>query len=225
MKKWIFAFIILFCFGILFCINFMSLSKSKKLNLMSQTEQNYFVCSTDRYSAEFFSGTREDNFMYDGISNNKLCYGIIKITFNIDQNFANSIKCMFCLNDGVLEYFLAKNPFENCFMCDIQKIVKSDDKIKILIDGIDNTFNEYVCVSKDWKIDYTNALKISFRVFNDYIKNNSKNGKSCECYLKIEVLDYTKEKSYFWSFFVKTNTTEYKSLVIDVLSGEILSKN
>ena len=80
------------------------------------------------------------------------------------------------------------------------------------------------CQSSKWQIDSSSALEIASKCLQNVLKDNSKNGKDFECYLRIAHNVQNNEMLYFWTFSVKTSDLKNSSVVIDVNSGEILVK-
>lgn len=224
MKKLIFCSIVIIAFISIIILEALSISSSKKYNLTSQIQYNYFLLKNDNYIAELSCGLREDNFDYDGISNNKLEYGILKVEIYGFTGYASNIDVVLNISDKNYPYILEKNPFDNSYMCDLEFIIQNNNKIKLKINAIDNNFNEFECVSNLWKMNYKSAQQKGYDVYNSFIKENNKNNKSCECYLTVIYNGY-QNTNYYWVFKVQTTDLKSKMIVIDTNTCEIVLKS
>ncbi len=215
-----------FCFVIIFVVFIVSyyflnnnISVSKKHNMSSQIEYNYFNLQAERYFAECNFGVRELYFEYDGESTQKVDYGIFRVVLNFSSDYAKSLNAVIKINDKTVDVVLEKNPFDNSFMCDICKVCSVDDDIEILIENIDFFYNKFNPVTSTWNIDYQKALDLSFIYLNDFIKQNK---KSCEGYLTIIYSKYELETTYFWCYRVVTNDHQTRLVVFDINKGDIV---
>ncbi len=217
MKKILIITFSLIIVALIFC--FLPYGASEKYNLMSNIQQNYYCVQTERYFAEFYCGERESVFEYDGYSKPKMQYGIFRIKVFGNVNYANSINIIAKIDDKKLQLCLEKNPFDNTFMCDIEKIYNSNS-VEIFVENIDEKFNVLQNISSNWNFDYNNAINKGFDELKDFISENNKKGNSCECYLSIIYNKYNFETNYFWSFNVRTSAFKSKTVVFQVEDGE-----
>ena len=191
-------------------------------NMSSQLQHNYFMKTTDRYFVEFYSGEREKIFEYNGVSTDKVQYGIFSIKLYGDNNYAKFLNAFVKLNGKEYIFVLEKNPFNATFMCDVGKVFTNDANIEILVENIDDDYVKLDCISNSFNVNYYGALEKGFNILKNFIKQNSKNNKSCECYLTIVYNKYDDNTNYFWVFMVKNNNLQSKNAVIDAFSGEVL---
>lgn len=224
MKKIIFCISLVIIYVIIFCLTHLSNTETKQYNLTSQIQHNYYILKTDKYSAELSCGLREDDFECDGISNEKIEYGILEVYINGFTDYADKIDVILNINGKNYAYILEKNPFKNSFVCDIGFIIKYDNDINFKINSIDDKFFKFECVSNTWKVNYKDAQKKGFNILKSFIKQNSKNKKTCECYLTAIYNDLENSK-YFWLFQVQTSKLTSKIVVIDVNTCEIVLKS
>lgn len=190
---------------------------------MSDIRYNLFEAKNGSYHINFMSGLREEPYDYDGISNSLQEFGVVTVWFNLNQT-AQFIPCVIKIDDVPFSCELEKNPFENNFMADIGKIVGDDNVLKVIIDGDETNSLTLVNKSKDWQIDYDEALDIGKGQIGDVIKENSLHGKICgEFYLKILYDKNRVVDAYYWYFsFLDKNNKSY-SCVIDVNSGNVVA--
>ena len=219
MKKYIpLVFIIFLLVVAYFCFN-QNVGESNKYNLSSQIEYNYFNLYTQRYNAECMFGVREINFDYDGKSTEKVEYGIFKITFLFQNNYAKNIDVNLKINNKINQYKFEQNPFDGSFMCDICKTYYENDLIEIMVNNIDDNYKNFTPISNAWKIDYKKAINIIFNYSKNFVKNNK---NSFEGFLTIIYNKNLKDTEYFWCYRFVTNDRYNKLYVIDVNSGDIV---
>lgn len=219
MKKFM-PYLLIFLLFIIACLIFnLSYGKNSQVKLSSQIQYNYFSLKVDRYFAECYFGLRENNFEYDGISTEKVEYGIFKINLYGNNDYAKKINVNIKINNNEKIYILEKNPFDNTFMCDIGKIYSDEDTIEILVENVDDDYNTMQSISADWKINHNLALKNGFNYLKKFIFQNKNN---CECYLTIIYNNGDAETSYFWAFKVITTNSKSKLVVITPDNGDIV---
>lgn len=221
MKNKICLVICLVFFGVL--LGGCSISIKDVIDKTSDFRHHYFLTQTDFGNIEFYCGQRELEYEYNGISTKKVDYGIISISLKEKLN-EKTLPISLCVDDYTYNIILEQNPFDDSYMYDIEKQVNPSSNIVVKFNT--NKFPDTIleCQSSKWKIDSSTALEISSKCLQDILKDNSKNGKDFECYLRISHNIQNNEMLYFWTFSVKTNDLKSSSVVIDVNSGEILVK-
>ena len=224
MKKRIWVCSCVFAFIIICIISFCTLGESKKFNMMSQIQYNYFFLKEERYVAEFSCGLREEVFDYDGVSTSKVHYGIIKVKLLNSNNYASRIKIYLSINKKSQDFILEKNPFEDNFVTDTYLFIKETDIVEIFVENVNTEYKQMNCISKHWISDCHKVLNISFKENKQFIKENSKNGKSCECYLSVIYNKYQDTTNYYWLFQIYTSSLKSKYIVLDVNDLEIVCK-
>lgn len=200
-------------------ICFLPYGKSDKYNMMSMIQHNYYALETERYFAEFYCGERENNFQYDGFSQPKLQFGIFRVKLFGSVNYANNLDIIIKIDNQQRELSLAKNPFDNTFMCDIEKIYDNSE-IEIFVKNIDENFNSMKNISQDWNFGYEKVIDKGFDVLQNFINDNKKNGNSCECYVSVIYNKFNAQTNYFWNFNIRTSDFKSKTVVFDVSYGE-----
>ena len=220
MKKFVLVFVvclILFVFGALyFCGSF---GQSNQYNVTSQIEYNFFNLTAKRYFAECYFGERESVFEYDGNSTPKVEYGIFRVILNFSSDYAQSINAYIKINGKEKIYILEKNPFDNSFMCDICKVYYDDADIQILIENIDDDYQQFSSVSSNWNIDFQKAMNLSFK----YLKNFAiKNTNNFEGYLTIVYNRNLVDTQYFWCYRLVTKDNQVKLVLFDTNLGDVI---
>ena len=187
--------------------------------MCSQIEFGYMNLFTDRYFAEYSFGEREEEFEMNGISTEKVKYGLLKIQFFENTNFANTINVNVIVDEENLFVILEKNPFENNYVCDIEKLGKN---IEIKIENIDDEFEKLDYISNGWKSSYKQALEKCVKFLDKEIKTNKKNGIKSEIYVTIIYGDTEENKNYFWNFILVNSQYKSKNIVLDVNTLDFL---
>ncbi len=205
---------------ILCCVLFVgcseNLSNLVKEN-MSDLRINYFEGKTELFYADLSCGYREQNFAYDGVSTKKTECGVLSVEFKKTYSYL-SICVNLDIDGDTKEYVLLKSPFENKYMIDIEKIVNEKNAIKLSLKNQDD-YCDLINVSKDWKIQYEDALNIGIETFKEELKNEYSNGKfNAEGYLKVVSKNEFDQKFWYFSFITTKNVS--KSMLINVNSGK-----
>lgn len=189
-------------------------------NNMSDIRFTFFEGMGDDYNITLSCGMREEIYEYNGTSTKNVECGVVCLTFNSIKPLS-LIKAEVTVDGNAVNYILELSPYENVYMCDIQKNVLSDSEVYVKIENQDNSI-KLLPVSNEWQIDYTKALKIGTDHLKEQIKslyfNKSFHG---ECYLKpITKFGY---KNVFWYFSVIDMGGSINNCLIDVQTGKIIA--
>lgn len=197
--------------------------KSDVVNNLSDVRYSVFVGQSQGVVSNLMCGMRENPYSYDGKSNKKTEFGVITVFF---ENKPEE-ELHFSLSVGKTNYAgtLEENPYNHSFMADIQKIVDGDEGVYLTIEGVVKDM-QLMPESKDWAVQYDKALDIAFEALEEDLMMLYSSRKFCgECYLKI-VLDQSGiENPYYWCFMYVGQNGESGSVIIDVNTGEILTKS
>ena len=198
--------------------------KYEMLNSMSDVRYNLFEAKTESMKVTLMCGMREEPYEYNGVSNQKCEFGVITVYFTELQE-AEEIE--FTLQAGDIEYTsaLERNPFHHNYMTDIEALIDDEANVYLTIDGIGSEMI-LVCVSKNWGVQYQNALEIATEHFEIDAKQFFNNRKfNAECYLKIIYDENSDLETYLWYFGIVGTDNNRLSLVVDVNSGQILASS
>ena len=196
--------------------------KSDVLNNLSDVRYSVFVGQSDGVVANLMCGMRENPYSYDGKSNKKTEFGVITVFFknrpSEDLHYSLSVgKSSYA---GVLE----ENPYNHSFMADIQKIVDGEG-VYLTIEGVVDGM-QLMPESKDWAVQYDKALDIAYEVLEEKLMGLYSSRRFCgECYLKIVLDQSSIDNPYYWCFMYVGQNGESGSVIIDVNSGEVLTKS
>ena len=185
---------------------------------VSEYRQNFFLGLGENFSATFTDGQRESEFVANGEKTSLVDFGVIVIKGqNLSQkNFSLTI------NNEKISGELEITPFDNTLVVDIKKVVDKNDQLTLEYLGEKVTL---VCLSKDWKINYNNALDIFVHKNKDTLKQyNNTNNFDGEIYIKL-VSDKQDMSNIYYYVLCITKNGNVLATLIDVNNGEILQKS
>ena len=225
MKK---KFLILSLTLIIFCASLILIgcgtSNLNVKNNISDIRTGIFDGNNNEYFASLVYGEREQPYREDGISNNRVEFGIISVSFSEKQT-KTSFHFKLVLENETIEGELEKNPYSKEFMADIGKKIDKESQIKLIV-FINESESETTLTKKsiNFKIDANTALKIGENCLkNEIIDMGKKN--QCEFYLKIISDNNIAKEKYFWMFSVVSKDGEKHNAIFSTDSDEILVKN
>ena len=216
-KKVLFViFIFLVCFLFISCTNG-TISIVKK-NL-SDFQTVLFIGEGENYYCGLSSGYRESEYYYNGISTSLVECGVVSLQFKDIITYQN-VQIELEIDGTATEYLLELSPYENVFMCDIEKSILNNQDVLLNIKSQQEKI-KLKCVSNDWKINENTALQIGTEYLNDKIKELYFNKKlNAECYLK-PIFKFGYDK-VFWYFSVINLGGDVNYCLIDVNTGKVL---
>lgn len=184
---------------------------------ISECTKNIFTYVCDDYNLTVTSGTREQDYQFDGKTSELVDFLLVALAYSSPHS-EQTIDFVININGTDYSGILEKNPYKSNYMCDIKKSVDENDEITI---KFDNKENKLVCKNKDFEIDYEKAISIATGEFNENLKSYTKNKKNLyECYLKILYKPEISE-NFYWYFLVKAD--KQYNFVIDTMSGNIIA--
>lgn len=219
--------VIILCLSSLFLIGCKYKITTIMQEKLSEVRYNLFETRNEEINIKFTSGFREDPYILNGKSENKVEFGVITVKFLTNtSNKTNKPSFIITLNemdyDGVFEL----NPFDQTYVADISTFVLDDEKISILVTWQDFSFSgELKNISSSFNCNHSKALNIFIKEFKKYINALIKENKDFEVYVKI-INDPSLELNYNYFYVCLITTTgESYSLIIDPFSQEVLAKN
>lgn len=224
MRKFCLMFIITFClFSLAFLFVGCGSSSGNIADKMSDSRYGVFDGTNGDYSATFIYGERENPYAPDGISNNKVNFGIISVVFSNKQT-ENEFNYTLKSDDKTFTGKIEKSPFTDEYLADIGTQLTSNSSIELTIEmPEENIIINLEKKSENWDIDYTRALKIGEEALQNEIAEMSKNG-NMEYYLKI-ISNKTNFGTYFWAFTAISENGEKHTVVFSPFDKTILVKN
>lgn len=218
MKK-IFALIFLLFFCSFFLISCKNNQKIEE-NISEITEIYFYGENNDGdLKCSISVGQREDPYKVDGIHNPTCDFSLISLKSKVYQS--EQINVAIFLNNICYELILYFNPVTGVYINDLGFAINENDVVFIKFNDVN--FNLYN-LSKDFKINYKEALSISIERLQDELSNLFSRGKFLgECYLKI--LSNPNDDRLFWLFTIQTRNEDSINLIISIDSGEIIMQN
>lgn len=213
---------ILFFFVITIGVILSGCSSNKNYIEDNLSEITYITYRTnvDDFYCNISYGKREKNYVLDGKSGEKVNFCLVTFYLyeNIDENY---VPLTVIIDEKNLVCNLEKNPYTYSFMIDLERKLSGNEDIKINWKG-----NEYNLAKQNYKFDYKNVLK----KMNDEYENEineclSNKDLNAEFYLK--VIDMTQKglDRVYWCFSIIRNDNQNYNCLIDMETGEIVSKN
>lgn len=190
---------------------------------ISEYRKNLFVNKTGSLLATFTSGEREKEYDLSGFKTPLVEFGVLTVKFNMDvgdilPTFELSV------NDKIFNGQLEKNPFDGSFVYDIECQVDDEDDITLkLIDFEQNL--RLVCVSKNWKSSWEDAVEVFNQKFNKELTMHTKDGKFLgEIYVKI-VSDGRDLENIYWYVLCVLQDGNIYSCLINPNTLEVIQNN
>lgn len=185
-------------------------------NNMSEITQNYFYGENDDFCLSLSVGKREEPYLLDGVSQNKVDFSLI--IFKDKTNLLNKtlIEAQIIIDGKVEDVLLQFNPFSNSYMYDLG--YKVDGEIEF-------EFNEQkIKLDKiNFDIDEQKAVEISCKTFENLIENYKNNGKLfAECYLKVLG---DKQGGLYWCFTLVGRDNKSFNLILSTIDGKVVASD
>lgn len=198
--------------------------KSDVIDNMSDIRYNIFAGQTSHLSASLMCGMRENPYNYDGVHKKVTEFGVVTVSIkNLDKQ--ESYNYTLNIGDNKITGFLEENPYDHTFMTDIEKIIDCENAVYLSVEGVAENV-QLICESKNWQIQYKNAIDIAYNnLEQDFVALYDKKKFKAECYLKIVHDQNNVSNPYYWCFMVVGQNGEAKSVIIDVNNGLVVTKS
>lgn len=214
----------------LVAVMFVGCGKEKKAvdtinNHIIEVRNNLFVGSDEKYYATFITGEREEPYALDGVVNSRVPFGIVTLS-SVDNAELDNTEYGFVLTIGEEEKTgkLQKSPYDNTYSADIGISAPDDAEIKLAVTVDGHKFEQTLYnESKNFKISQSDAINIVGKALANEIDTMLNEG-SVEAMIKI-LKDYSGETNrYFWYVGIVSSNGKTIGVLIDVNTGEIISK-
>ena len=201
-----------------------------KINLsdyLIEQRENLFTAHDDLYAVSFSTGTRESDYNFDGIINEKVPFGVLTLTRKQNLPLANdTYTYIVTINEQTYTGFLEKGN-NNSYSADLEVNTVGDETINVQISFTGYTFNQDLTnTSSNFQVDGSTALKIAQDELQENVSNLLKDKN-----VKIEVVmklmkDYSNEElqSYYWYVGIISTNGDTLGLLVDANSGDIIAK-
>ena len=190
---------------------------------ISETRENYFFGQAQSFVANFTSGRREKEFVYDGKSTELIDYGVIVVDFNGADFGMELPQFELAINGEIIYGELEYNPFNNTYCFDICRKVEEDDVVELYIIDIDERI-VLDNLSGQWKVDFNDAFKIAIDCLKDNLKVAIVDGVfQGEIYQKLLSTSMRDKDSVYWQICVLMQNGEIYTCTIDTKSGDVVA--
>ena len=196
-------------------------------NHIIESRNIIFAGSDDNFYATFCVGEREEPYGLDGVVNNKVPFGIV--TFAKSDNKLleeEDYEFTIFINGEEVKGRIEKSPYDNTYSADIGRSVDDNAEISLNVEADGKSFSETLFnESKNFQISRERAIEIAGEGLKNEIAEMLKvEDNSCEAMVKI-LKDYSGETNrYFWYVGMVCSNGKTAGILIDVNTGEIISK-
>ncbi len=205
-------------FGLMFSgcsSDMLSISKGK----ISDVRNNYFQGQTDNWYVSFSSGVRESPYVLDGVSRDKVEFGVVTI---MPKNAQKQKSFTYIVGVNDLEYSgeFEACPFDESYAGDIAKQVADDAVIFVTItDGGKEEVANMTCVSCGFAVSAEKALEFAVNEVGTELQELKKN-QDFEVYIKI-VADITQVvEGKYWFVMFLCESGDSINVLINPTTGE-----
>ena len=220
MKRFFYMFgAFLFATAILVACSY-SLNTQIKKNI-SEESRVLFSADTESFFVTLTSGVREHPYLQDGISQSKIDFAVLTITF-YENNTEVLINVELIINQEHFTQILERNDYNSNYMTDLEKQVDETASIILIYNSQEISL---ACASAEFEIDYEQAIEIALETLHeDLVERFENTSFDAECYLKILNNPTQNKNVFFWYFSIKDNQGTIGTVVIDTMSQTVLAK-
>ena len=154
--------------------------KSNKIDLndyLIEKRVNLYTAEDDLYSVTFSSGTREEDYAFDGQVGNMIEFGALTLSRLDGLSLANaSYTYRVTINENNYTGFLDKSEIDNSYSADIGVAAPNDATINVQISFTGYSFNQdLINTSSSFSIDSSRAIEIANDKLQDSLETMKKN--------------------------------------------------
>lgn len=227
MKKFYF-FISLILFASLVLVSCVDNTYNLVKDNLSEIRENILCYSDEDVFVTFMSGSREENYVADGISDNLVDFAVITLDFYSKDYAYNEKKVSYATTIEGVEYSgeMLNNPYDNSFVVDLS--VNATDITELQIDFVIDDTSCVATLSQvngEWSYNHLDAVQIICKDLKHYIGQYVENNQlNAECYIKV-VHNTEYPTQYYWCVQIVTTNGTSMTEIINPTTGEILAKN
>ena len=189
---------------------------------LSECTKVFYAGECDQFSATLSVGEREEDYMQNGKSENKVPFALLSLNLGQKPD-EDKIIVRVTIGDETKSVLLELNEFNGLYMTDLQREMSGEESVSV---SYDNTALTMENVSKTFGVDSENALEIACKeIGNLILKKRSGRVLNAECYLRVLDKKVNNLDGYFWVFTVVNNSGEDYSVIISAADGKVLIKS
>lgn len=215
MKK-ILCFLFVCLFGCL-CVGCDSAGIS---DVLSEKTEIYYVGNGEKYQIELAVGERENPYIMDGISHNRVGFSLI--TLNLSQVESNIIQASLIINGEDNGITLELNPLNMLYMADLGYALKGNETVEFCYGDERIVLNQ---VSGEFKVDCQKAIKIGYDNIDEKQMFQNDGGFVCEGYLKVINGKKFGHEGLYWCFTLINQMGDIVNILINTLDENDIIKN
>jgi hypothetical protein len=195
-------------------------NKKVKANI-SEESHILFSGQNASFYATITVGVREEPYDFNGISNKKVDFSVISLSF-FKKNDLRVIECQIEVNGKTSQHILEKNLITGAFMFDLEKYIKADSKIQITALSESATL---VCKSQEFLVDYKTAIEIATKNLQAELDEIYENKDArFEVFLKLATNTEKYDDTFVWYFILKSTIEVSATVVIETMQENSFSK-
>lgn len=194
----------------------------KRASIISELRDVAMCASGKLWSVELISGTREEPFDIDGVSEEKTDFTVVTLTPLGEDNAEYSYELRY--GESVYRGEFSQHPFKKTFSFELAVRVEGSAALAVMSsDGSAETF-ALSEVRGDEEIDATVALEIAEIRLKDSIRSFSSGGKlNCEIFVRYIKNPINGDGGYYWYVaFVPERYVVY-AVLIDPVTKEVVA--
>ena len=189
---------------------------------MSEKTEVYFFGERDEYYSTLSSGQREEVYLMNGKSEDKVDFSLLTVNF-FNETYGNLITVKLFIDEEEHVVNLELNPLNSTYMLDLERRFFGDERVVVEYNGAQV---ELLNKSKDFVVNADKAIEIASKELSKLITKEKKmSALNAECYLRVLDSRANKFEDMFWVFTVVNIKNENYSVVISTATGSVLSKS
>ncbi len=188
---------------------------------MSEWTSVFYYGEAENFYASISSGVREEPYLMNGSSENKVDFALLSVCFNegLGQDL---IKATLTIDGTQSEVELEINGLNNCFMVDLERRLTGDEVVTLSYEGQEISLEN---LSNNFVVNDQQAIEIASAELEEEItKLKSGSHLNAECYLRVLDKQANNFDGTFWCFTVINVENETYSIIISTADGSILAK-
>lgn len=200
--------------------------KQFALNSLSEIRYNIFGGNTDAFGATLMTGERETPYILDGVPQELIEFGIITLHFKIPtSSFNGNPSFRLTIDDTYYDGEFERNPFDNTYVADIKTKTYDDSNVYLLVEW-DNLYETTKLEPRSitWELDWEAALEKALD--NTDIINKLIVDGVLQAEVHVQIIGDPQGVSdkYFWYVSIYGRNGSVVTVVIDPLTGQIVTK-
>ncbi|MBQ2714298.1 MAG: hypothetical protein IJF76_01565 [Clostridia bacterium] len=213
---------VVFC-SILCLLSLVGCSKEVE-NRVSFRHNAYLTGSCENLSLTVTSGVRESPYVADGEKGTMMEFCLISLKPSASKDAVNTYSYEIEVDGEKLTGNFNKDVFGSTLSTDLGRDIGSKiTAVKVIMGEeewvvpVENMMSNALVTSED-------ALKKAEEEFSEAIAEEEKEGKFREIYIKFVTDGIGGENAYYWYVAFVGENRDYKAVLIDIVSGDIVAK-